>query len=229
MSRWNPGPHHREGRLSARPAPVQGEVAVGCAPLGLGPGHDGLRCVPRQARAGAPLPLLVLLHGAGGSVRGGPLLLRLAELTGSVVLAPESRGSTWDAIRGGFGPDVAALDAALNATFAACPIDPGRVVLAGFSDGASYALSLGLANGDLFTHLVALAPGFVVPGLRHGRPPIFIAHGTRDEVLPIERCSRRIVPQLRAAGYSVDYHEFAGGHIIPPLLTLRALRWLRSR
>ncbi len=31
----------------------------------------------------------------------------------------------------------------------------------GFSDGASYALSLGVPNGDLFTHIVAFSPGFM--------------------------------------------------------------------
>lgn len=227
MSGHEYSPLHRAGRLTARPADPRGDVVVGSSPLGLGMGRDGLRCVPRQARAGAPLPLIVMLHGAGGAAHGGSLLARLAEVAGAVLLVPESRASTWDVIHGGFGPDVAFIDAALAATFAACPIDPARVTLAGFSDGASYALSLGLTNGDLFTHLVALAPGFVAPGALHGTPPIFIAHGTADRVLPIERCSRRIVPRLRGAHYRVDYHEFAGGHVVPPLLALRALRWLR--
>ena len=37
----------------------------------------------------------------------------------------------------------------------------------GFSDGASYALSLGAANGDLFTHIAAFSPGFM-------RPPVSV-------------------------------------------------------
>jgi predicted esterase len=42
-------------------------------------------------------------------------------------------------------------------------------------------------------------------------------------VLPIQRCSRRIVPQLLAEGYQVDYHEFAGGHSVPAELVTAAV------
>ena len=66
------------------------------------------------------------------------------------VLAPDSRGTTWDAIREGFGDDVTFIDRALEHVFARVSIDPARVTVGGFSDGASYALSLGLANGDVF-------------------------------------------------------------------------------
>ncbi len=55
----------------------------------------------------------------------------------------------------------------------------------GFSDGASYALSIGLTNGDLFTHVVAFSPGFASPVTYTGKPPVFVSHGTHDEVLPI--------------------------------------------
>ena len=34
-------------------------------------------------------------------------------------------------------------------------------------------------------------------------------------MLPIERCSRRLVPRLEANGYDVTYVEFAGGHEVP--------------
>jgi phospholipase/carboxylesterase len=89
------------------------------------------------------------------------------------------------------------------------------VALGGFSDGASYALSLGLTNGDLFTHLIAFSPGFMAPGGEVGRPRCYVAHGTRDAVLPIDRCSRRLVPVLERAGYAVRYHEFDGPHTVP--------------
>jgi predicted esterase len=84
-------------------------------------------------------------------------------------------------------------------------IDPARVAIGGFSDGASYALSLGLTNGDLFSHVLAFSPGFMAPAGQEGSPRIFVSHGTRDAVLPIDRCSRRIVPTLRRAGYDVAY------------------------
>jgi phospholipase/carboxylesterase len=58
-----------------------------------------------------------------------------------------------------------------------------------------------------------------------GRPRVFISHGTRDPVLPIENCSRRIVPRLEQAGYEVSYHEFDGGHTVPPEIAEEAVRW----
>src|SRR3712207_7974813 len=51
---------------------------------------------------------------------------------------------------------------------------------AGFSDGASYALSLGIPNGDLFTHLVAFSPGFAAPDGQRGHPRVFVGHGVDD-------------------------------------------------
>jgi predicted esterase len=47
-----------------------------------------------------------------------------------------------------------------------------------------------------------------------------------DRVLPVERCSRRVVPALRAAGYNVTYEEFAGGHEVPAGTVSTALDWL---
>src|ERR687890_28697 len=91
-----------------------------------------------------------------------------------------------------------------------------------FSDGASYALSLGINNGDLFTDVLAFSPGFMAPSMSVGTPRFFVSHGRRDRVLPIERCSRRIVPQLERAGYEVTYREFDGGHTVPPEITLEA-------
>jgi phospholipase/carboxylesterase len=96
----------------------------------------------------------------------------------------------------------------------------------GFSDGASYALSLGPTNGDLFTRVIAFSPGFASPGARRGMPPVFVSHGTRDGVPPIERCSRRIVPRLEREGYEVRYREFDGPHTVPRSIAREALGWV---
>ena len=85
----------------------------------------------------------------------------MAEEFGVVMLALDSRHNTWDGIDSPFGPDVQFIDAALRYTFERVAIDPGRIAIGGLSDGGSYSLSLGLVNGDLFTHLVAVAPGFL--------------------------------------------------------------------
>ena len=72
-----------------------------------------------------------------------------------IVLAPDLRGRTWDMLLREYGPDVAHLDRALGIVFARYPTDPGRIAIGGFSDGASYALSLGIANGALFSDILA--------------------------------------------------------------------------
>jgi phospholipase/carboxylesterase len=174
-------------------------------------------------------PLALTLHGAGGDARSGiSHFLHLADAAGVVLLAPESRGRTWDVLVGGYGPDVEFIDRALEWTFERLMLDTRRLAITGFSDGASYALSLGLTNGDFFTHLIAFSPGFMAPAQRRGKPPVFVSHGTRDRVLPIERCSRRIVPQLDRAGSRVRYREFDGPHTVPESIAREALDWFRS-
>jgi predicted esterase len=140
-----------------------------------------------------------------------------------LLLIPKSTDATWDVIRGEFGTDVMALDTALAYVFDRFDIDPDRLALAGFSDGASYALSLGLVNGDLFSHILAFSPGSVVEAHHEGRPEIFISHGTADAILAIDRCSRQIAPNLQAEGYKVDYREFPGGHEPAPTMVAAAL------
>jgi len=211
-----------QGRLDVRPAAIpapspSATAPAGERPIGLGGQRDGLVHVPPSVPIDRPAPLVVMLHGAGGAARGTVELIKSqADAAGVVLLVPESRGRTWDVILGGYGPDVRFLADALRKLLSEQAIDPRRIAVAGFSDGASYALSLGLTNGDLFSHILAFAPGFMAPASLHGRPAIYVSHGTEDGVLPIEVCSRRLVPALQRAGYPVRYHEFPGGHAVPP-------------
>jgi len=200
-------------------------------PLELGVERDGYLYVPAGYRAGRLAPLVLLLHGAGQHARDGLALLQdLVEAAGLILLAPTSSGPTWDLIVGRrrYGPDVVAIDRTLEETFSSYSVDPSRVAVGGYSDGASYALSLGITNGDLFTHVIAFSPGFMAPAGQRGSPRIFVSHGTGDEVLPIERCSRRVVPQLERAGYDVRYREFEGGHTILPEIRREAADWLTA-
>ena len=216
-----------KGRLLARPSPSRPAAAAGLRPLGLGSGRDGLLYVPPgYGGAEEKAPLALMLHGAGGDARSGiSHFLGLADEAGLVLLAPESRGRTWDVLAGGYGPDVAFIDRALEQTFDRLAVDAERVAAVGFSDGASYALSLGLTNGDLFGRVIAFSPGFMAPANVRGKPPVFVSHGIHDRVLPIDRCSRRIVPVLKREGYDVRYREFDGPHTVPPSVAREALGW----
>ncbi|MFL6053031.1 MAG: alpha/beta hydrolase [Actinoallomurus sp.] len=169
--------------------------------------------------------LVLLLHGAGGSPRQGlDLLLSAADEHRLLLLAPKSASSTWDVVVDGFGTDVLRLDRVLEEIVDAYPVE--RAIVGGFSDGASYALSIGLTNGDLFDAVVAFSPGFAAPLVVHGAPRVFVSHGSRDRVLPVDSCSRRLVPRLQALGYQVTYEEFDGAHEIPWPVVGRAVSWM---
>jgi predicted esterase len=217
-----------DARLQSRPpaTPPAEVLAPGLHPLDFEPQRRGLLYVPAGHSASTPAPLVVSFHGAGGTAQGWMSgWPALADAVGALLLVPEARSVTWDAIRSPFGPDVAFVDAALAWAFARCAVDPARIAAHGFSDGGTYALSLGLANGDLFRRVVAHSPGFVVNAPPHGKPPVLITHGTQDGVLPIDQTSRRIVPYLRNRGYTVDFREFSGGHQVPQSLATAGLEW----
>jgi phospholipase/carboxylesterase len=169
-------------------------------------------------------PLLIFFHGAGGAAASSLRLVQAAAAEhGCLVLLPNSIGRTWDFIASAWGPDVNRLQAALEVVLNHFAVT--QTAFSGFSDGASYALSVGLANGELARTVLAFSPGFAAPPDRVGRPRVWISHGTEDAVLPIDRCARPIARTLTQAGYDVNYEEFAGPHVVRPASVDRAVRW----
>jgi predicted esterase len=236
------------GLLAGLPAVATADTG----PAGVQPVRDREAVAYVPPAGPEPRRLVVVLHGAGGRPDDVLRLLRPhADAAGLLLLAPASTGRTWDVVlaasrpgskrrrapRGpedrsdpgagqgpGYGPDVRRIDRCVAEVAARYRV--GSYALAGFSDGASYALSLAVASGDAVDAVVAFSPGFLAPDRQVGRPRVFVSHGTRDRVLPVDRCSRRIVPQLRAGGYPVRYAEFAGGHEVPAAVVAEAVGWL---
>ncbi|MEP6688113.1 MAG: phospholipase [Gemmatimonadales bacterium] len=218
-----PSPSGAAGRsASAGSSSPPHRAPPGVHNLGLGGERDGVLVVPERA---GPAPLIVMLHGASGSGRRAARLIGPAAELGCAILAPDSRDRTWDGVTGAFGPDVRFLERALAEAAARCDLDPGRLAIAGFSDGATYALALGRANGDRFSQVLAFSPGFLIPARRVGTPRLFVSHGRQDDVLPIDSCSRVMVPRLRQEGYEVRYREFEGGHEAPAEVVREGLAW----
>lgn len=168
-----------------------------------------------------PRALLVALHGAGsGGARGGLYAIRGAwTVPGLVIVAPAAAGSAWT-LR---PTDVRFVDRALRRAFARCRVDPRRVAVGGFSSGAGMTLWLGLANGDLFRGVIALSGGGGLPDERVGKPSVFVAHGTRDDVIPVELGGDAVVRELRDDGYDVTYRRFRGGHRVLPTIARAAV------
>ena len=212
------------GRLSFRSGTIPDKQALpaGRHDLGIASERDAVLIVPDGLQSGVPAPLLVMFHGAGGSAdKVLPFLIDHACQHGFLLLLPQSQFPTWDLVVGGNGPDLERLDKALREVASRFSIDPCHLGFAGFSDGGSYALSAGVTNGDVVSHVIAFSAGFMSVLQQNGTPRIFIAHGLEDEQLPIETSARPHVAKLKAAGYDVTSLEFRGPHHIePPVVAL---------
>jgi phospholipase/carboxylesterase len=93
------------------------------------------------------------------------------------------------------------------------------IVLMGFSQGAALAFILGLSAPDMFSNIVSLS-GFLpdaadqhmtMENIKNKR--IFIAHGTLDDVVPIQK-ARDSASELSHYGAKVSYCEDKTGHKI---------------
>lgn len=213
------------GRLAFAPRlPTREPLPPGRRALGLFAERDAVLVVPPGLAPRRPVPLAVLFHGGGGSAeRVLPMLEDHAVERGFLLLAPQSLFPTWDLVIAGHGPDCERLDAALAAVSDRFLLDPARLVFAGHSDGGSYALSSGLANGDRVTHLIVSSAGFMAVLAQAGAPRIFLSHGTRDEQIPIDRSARVHARALHEAGYDLTYVEYDGPHAWQPPIVRRAV------
>ncbi|GAB2883003.1 serine esterase [Paraburkholderia jirisanensis] len=215
------------GRLSyTHPAPDKAPLPPGRNRLGLVEERDAILFVPPDLPEQTAVPLFVMFHGAGGfPEKVLPFIEAHATQHKFLVLAPHSTFPTWDLVIGGNGPDLERLQQALTAVASRFRIEPGRVAFAGFSDGASYALSIGVTNGDIASHVIAFSGGFMSIFMQEGTPKVFIAHGLADEQLPIETSGRANATKLKSAGYDVQYVEFEGLHVIHPPVVEAAIEF----
>jgi phospholipase/carboxylesterase len=207
-------------RLDARPRAGAQPCAAGEYELRVAPDRRALmRVTPR--RGGRAPALLLALHGAGsGGAPGGLYAFRGAwDLPGLVIVAPAAAGTAWTL----GARDVRFVDRALQLALARCRVDPRRIGVGGFSSGAGMALWVGLANGDLFRGVIVLSGGGAIPDEGTGKPRVFVAHGTRDNVIPIRLGGDTIVRTLRGASYDVIYRRFRGGHRVVPSIARDAV------
>jgi phospholipase/carboxylesterase len=99
-------------------------------------------------------------------------------------------------------------------------IEPRRIVLAGFSQGGAIALQTGLRYPDRLAGIMALSTwlplaGTLEPERRAANAgvPIFMAHGTADEMIAIERAERSR-DRLEALGYAPEWQDYPMGHSV---------------
>jgi len=167
-----------------------------------------------------PAPLIVALHGTGGTAEGfAPLWRRVASDLGAVLAVPQGinpagRGFDWGVVEQGSHLVLRAIERAR----AEAEIDESRIVVAGFSNGASQAFIQALLEPDRFAGVLSVS-GFYderVAPVRSGRrlPRFAILNGERDEEAGN---NRRAARALRAAGGKVKLEIYPGlGHSFPP-------------
>jgi len=111
----------------------------------------------------------------------------------------------------------------------------GDVYLLGFSQGASFALQVGLRHYRNLRGILSFS-GFLPTDFFESANfdpdaakslRIFLAHGSRDKSIPLER-SKAIFEQLDGYNFDVTFVEFDDVHTLPPDVVVKAYDWLRE-
>jgi phospholipase/carboxylesterase len=190
-----------------------------------------LAAIPSRQPQEASMPLVVMIHGRGADAHDladlAPLLDTPSGCRFIFPNAPEPfeayPGMTfgwtwfdgWPPIHESVAASRERLMQFLGEITARYPTPPGRIVIAGFSQGAMMALDAGLRLDPKPAGIVAMSGGLYdadLPDLQ-GRNSIrtLLAHGTDDDVVSVTY-SRKARATLEAAGFEVEYHEFPMAH-----------------
>jgi predicted esterase len=192
----------------------------------------GYLLTPSVLEPGASYPLVVVLHGAG---RQDEMLARAyaseADRRRAFFFVLRSLRPTWDLIAGGDGEDLDFLGWALAWIDSRYPTDASRRALVGYSDGASYALAVGLSNPRAFAAVMGWAAGFLAIDAHNlapddPRPRVLLEHGTQDQIFPFDQVAVPLRDALGRLGYDVTFRVDEGGiHWPSPEFQTAALDW----
>jgi predicted esterase len=158
---------------------------------------------PAKSRNNSPMPLVIALHGAGGTENlffdgyGNGKIVSLCEQRGWLLVAPRCG-------QFGGGPN---LPAVINELRRRYPIDADKVFLVGHSMGAAFAVQAACQEPTRFAGVVALGgSGFVRPSENLKKLPFYLGCGTEDFALS---GARSLKARLEKAGVEhVSMHEF---------------------
>lgn len=200
-----------------------------------------------------PFPTVVLLHGWGANahdllgfaphLHGGRALVLCPQGSFELPIGYGIKGYGWFPLVPGqpadpeaFRRGADALRAFVDQALERYPIDRGRIVVMGFSQGGTMAFDLALRNPDRFAGLAALSSWFPelladsLPKLpEHEGLPVLVIHGARDDRLPVER-ARESRETLRSYGVAMTYREIEGmGHEIREEALRIIVKWLEEK
>ena len=172
----------------------------------------------------AELPLVVMLHGRGADMHDLADLAPLLADTGSVRLIFANAPRPFEAYPGmtfgwtwfdGWPPEQHSVAASRELLIKFIGevrerYKTSKLILAGFSQGAMMSLDVGLRTDAV--GVLAMSGGLYDVDLPQLSPkPVFIAHGTMDDVVPVAY-ARRARMILEEKGFDVEYHEYPMGH-----------------
>jgi phospholipase/carboxylesterase len=107
-----------------------------------------------------------------------------------------------------------------------------RIVLGGFSQGCAMSLLTGLRHAERLAGIIGLSGYLPLAAMTAAerssaslQTPIFLAHGTHDEVVALDRAEASR-DTLQALGYQVEWHEYLMGHSVTPLEIEELNAWL---
>ncbi len=202
-----------------------------------------------------PFPAIIAIHGWGANAHDLMGLAPLLHGGRAIVLCPQGPvavpfgngeyGYGWFPLRAGTPPDIAAFQSAsvalrqfVDQSLQRYPIDPKKVVLAGFSQGGVMGYELALREPSRFAGLAALSTWFP-PELASTLPklpklpeqeglPVLVIHGTRDNRISVEQ-ARESREALRPYGVTLTYREFDMGHEIRQDALRVVQQWLDGK
>lgn len=205
-------------------------AATGLVHVGAGTHHGGFSLyVPEDGPPDRVRPLVVALHGGSGNGRDFLWTwLREARSRDFLLVAPTAVEQTWGA------REDEGLLSILGWIANRWPVDRKRILLTGLSDGGTFSLVYGLAHPGVYRAIAPLC-GVLHPANEAignlGRAPgvpIYLVHGERDFLFPVET-ARAAQETLRAAGAAVVYREIAGlSHAYPRSENVRILDWFEA-
>jgi len=182
----------------------------------------------RRPIGAGPFPVIGMLHGWTGNEDSMWVFARRLPYN-ALLIAPRAPypapmgGYAWHKPRRSPWPDVEDFNPAIEELLALFTPDNfpagdfSKLRLVGFSQGAAMTFALGLQNPERVQALAGLS-GFLPEGsaeLAVGQPlldkPVFLAHGARDELVPVEK-ARLAAEILERAGATVEYCEHDVGH-----------------
>ncbi len=155
--------------------------------------------VPKAYRADRPAPLVLALHGGGGSMEVMAKdrlygLVSQSEASGWIVVFPNGYSrlggklATWNAgiccgaARDRASDDVGFLRAVVTDVQRRLAIDPQRIFATGMSNGGMMSYRLACEASDVFRAVAAVAGTDGTDGCRPGRPvPVFHLHARDDD------------------------------------------------